>query len=139
MRLRASRRHEQLQSAASALGQGAHADGKKNPSQDFQVRRSVARQGRSLFPSHREYQLPAHGPAFHDASAGHDRAVPAGLVPDAAHRLTAFSRFHVLDFELLSRRAKGASAQNLVAYFPIFAVCHGHGHRHFRPQRTSRD
>ena len=55
MRLGTARRDERLQGAASALGQGPDADREENPSARLSLQRSLARQGRSLLPSHRQH------------------------------------------------------------------------------------
>ena len=107
--VRAARRHERLQSAAGALGQGPDADRQENPAQSFPRRCSVAREGRSFLPSHRQHQLPADGVALHHAAARHDRALLSGLVPDAGDRSAAFPGLHLLDFQLLSGGAKRAA------------------------------
>src|SRR5262245_41505900 len=137
MRLRAARRYERFQSAASALGQRLDANGEKNPSKSFQGRCAVARQGRSFFSSDGKYQLSVNDCALHYASTGDDRALPTRLVSDATDRPAAVSRLHLLDFELLSGGTEGAAAENVVAHISVHAVCDGHGHWHFRAQRAS--
>src|SRR5262249_16299596 len=139
MRVRTSCGHEWLQGAAGTLGQGPHADGEKDPAEGIDIRCAVARQSGSLLPPHREYQLSADGVALDDAPPRDDRALPAGLVSDAAHRLTTFPGVHVLDFQLLSVPPKGNSSQTLVAHFSLPAVCDGHGYRNLRPQCTGSD
>src|SRR5438876_5763399 len=129
MRLGTAGGHERLQSAASTLGQRVDADGQENPSKSVPREGAGVCQSRGVLPSDLEHQLPAHDFAFRDALAGNDRALPAGLVPDAAHRLAALSGIDVLDFELLPGGAKRTAAQNLVAHVSLFAVRDGHRHR----------
>ena len=81
---------------------------------------------------------PADGSAFHHAAARHDRALLSGLVPDAGDRSSAVPRFHLLDFQFLSRGAKRTAPQNLADHISLHALCHGHRHRHQRAQRPSR-
>src|ERR1700704_886179 len=83
VRFRASRGHERLQSPASTLGQGPHADRKENPSKSLEIRRAMARQNRSLLPPYRQYQLPIDDPALHHVAARDDRALLSGLGSDA--------------------------------------------------------
>src|SRR5215469_5996852 len=139
MRLRTAGGHERLQIAASTLGQRVDADSQENPSESVPRECTRAYQSRSVLPSDLQHQLSAHDFAFCDALAGNDRALPAGLVPDAARRLAALSRVDMLDFELLPGGAKRTAAQNLVAHVSVLAICDGHGHRHFRAQRPSGD
>src|SRR5258706_16257934 len=113
---RAPRGHERFQSATSPLGQGPDANRKKNPAASLSFKRALARQSRSLLPSHRKRQLSVDGALLRDASSRDDRALLSRLVSDAAHRPAALSSFHLLDFQLLSRRAKRTSPQNLVAH-----------------------
>src|SRR5579871_2190232 len=137
MRVRASRRHEWLQSPASALGQGPDADRKKNSAEGIQIQRALARQSRSLLPSDRQYQLPADGRLLRHAASCNDRPLLSGLVPDARHRPAALSRVYLLDLELLSRRTKRNSPQNLDAHFPLHAVRHGRRHRYLHTKCAS--
>src|SRR2546422_2495586 len=139
VRFRASRGHERLQGTASALGQGPHADGKKNPPQSLEIGCALARQSRSLLPPYRQHQLPADDSAFHHVAARDDRAFLSGLVPDAGNRPAALPRLHLFHLQLLSRRAKRAAAQNLVAHVSLHALRHGNRHRDFRSQRAGSD
>src|SRR5215472_1249763 len=139
MRLRTAGGHERLQIAASALGQRVDADRQENPSESVPRECAGAYQSRSVLPSDLEHQLSAHDFAFRDALAGNDRALPAGLVPDAACRLAALSGIDMLYFELLPGGAKGTTAENLVAHVSVLAIRDGHGHRHFRAQRPGGD
>src|SRR5215472_18525105 len=139
MRLRTAGGHERLQIAAGALGQRVDADGQEDTSESVPREGYGVCQSRSVLPSDLEHQLPAHDFAFRDALAGNDRALPAGLVPDAAHRLAAFSGIDVLDFELLPGGAKRTAAQNLVAHFSVSAVRGGHRNRYFHALRAGGD
>src|SRR5439155_15003117 len=110
VRFRASRGHEQLQSAASPLGQGLDANRKENPAESLEIRRALARQNRSLLPPNRQHQLPADDPAFHHVAARNDRAFLSGLVSDAGDRPTTLPRLHLFHLQLLSRGTKRASS-----------------------------
>src|SRR5580700_1448058 len=120
--------HEWLQSPASALGKGAHADRKKNPAQGFPRGCAPSRQIRSVLPSHREYFLSLDGSSVYHAASGDDRSLLPGLVPDAGDRSAPIPRFHLLHFQFLSRRAKGIAPEDLAKYVPLLALRDGHGH-----------
>src|SRR6266853_1922951 len=133
MRQRAPRGHERFQSATSPLGQGPDANRNKNPAASLSFERASARQSRSLFPSHREHQLPINGFILRDAASRNDRPLLSRLVSDAADRPAAFPSFHLLHLQLLSSRAKRTSPQNLVAHLFLYALRHGHRYRHLHP------
>src|SRR5260370_7321273 len=98
-----------VQRRGGGVGEGSQATGEKNPAESFKTGSPLARQSRSLLPPDRQYQLPAHGSAFHDASPGDDRALLSRLFPDALHRLASVLGLHLLGLQLLSRRAKRAA------------------------------
>src|SRR5712691_9802731 len=83
LRFRTSRGHERLQGPAGALGQGPHANRKKDPPESFQIECSLARQNRGLLPPYGQHQLPADDIALDPVAARDDRALLSGLVPDA--------------------------------------------------------
>src|SRR5437879_13879084 len=122
MRLGTAGGHERLQSAASTLGQRVDADGQENPSKSVPREGAGVCQSRGVLPSDLAHQLPAHDFAFRDALAGNDRPLPAGMVPDAAHRLAALSGIDVLDFELLPRVATRIAAETLLVHLSLLAV-----------------
>src|SRR5205085_8871546 len=109
MHQRASRGHEWLQSAASALGQGPDANRKEDFAASLSLESSLAHQSRSLLSSHRERELPINGFIFRDAASRDDRSFLSRLAADAAHRFAAVPRFHLLHLQLLSGRAERAS------------------------------
>src|SRR5437660_140649 len=121
------------------MGQGLSANRKKNPPESIEVGCALARQSRGLLPPYRQHQLPAHDCALHHVAARDDRALLSRLDSDVGDRSAAVPRFHVFHLQLLSRRAKRASSQNMAAHVSLHALRHGHGDRHFRAQRASSD
>src|SRR5262249_25069956 len=83
VRFRTASRHERLQGAASALGQGLDADGQENSAESVPVGCAVSCEVRGVFSPDREYFVSIDGAAFDDAAAGDDRALLSGLVSDA--------------------------------------------------------
>src|SRR5260370_1120445 len=86
-----------------------------------------------------EHAVAPHDSGFHRPPPRHDRALLSRLVPDAGDRLAPLPRVHLFHLQLLSRRAKRAAAQNLVAHVSLHALRHGHRDRHFRSQRSGSD
>src|SRR5882762_11565139 len=104
MRFRTTGGYERLQDATGPVGQGPDANRKENSAAGDEVRCALARQGGSVLPSHRQYQLSTDGAALHAVAARHDRAVLSGVDPDAGDRPAAFPGFHLFDFQFLSDR-----------------------------------
>ncbi len=134
MPLRAARRNERLQIAASSLGQGLDANGEKNPSARAAFKRARRRQSRSFFPSHRQHQLSAYGRHVHHLAPRHDRPLLPGLVPGPRNRPASVPGLHLFHIVLLSRRRTRALPQNLEAHLSLSSVCNGRWHRPFCSQ-----
>ena len=90
---RGPHRDDRLQDPAAALGQRPHPDLEENSAPPLPLRRSPAREDRSLVSPHRQPQLPAHGRAVGAADAGHDHPLLSGVVGDALYRLPPLRRF----------------------------------------------
>src|SRR6266851_1291096 len=119
---RAPRGHERFQSATSPLGQGPDANRKKNPAASLSFERALARQSRSLFPSHREHQLPINGFILRDAASRNDRPLLSRLFQMLLIDLPLFlaSTCSISSFYLVAQRElRPKSWQRTFLYLPF--------------------
>jgi len=124
--------HERLQDATGSVGQGLMQTAKKILPRVMKSDAPLALKAEAFFHLTANISYPLMVLALHHAAARHDRAVLSGLGPDAGDRPPAFPRFHLFHFQFLSRGAKRAASQKLVAHFPIHAFRDGHLASEFR-------
>src|SRR3984893_14725333 len=116
-----------VQNAASSMGQGPSADGKKDSSAGVAQQCAVAHQGRSLVSPDGEFELSINGRAFSVAVAGHGDSLLPGLVSDGVYRSAIVSGFHIFHLKLLSGFATRTVSKDLAASIDLSAISHGVG------------
>src|SRR6267143_3559821 len=84
-----------VQNAASSMGQGTSADGKKDSSARVAQQCAVAHQGRSLVSPDGEFGLSINGRAFRVAVTGHGDSLLPGLVSYGVYRSAVVSGLHI--------------------------------------------
>src|SRR3981081_2241747 len=120
-------RDDCVQDAASSMGQGTSADGKKDSSAGVAQQCVVADQSGGLVSPDGEFELSIDGRAFRVAVTGHGDSLLPGLVSDGVYRSAIVSGFHILHLKFLSGFATRTVSQDLAASIDISAISYGFG------------
>src|SRR5216117_695907 len=120
------------------MGEGPHTDRHQIASANHDEQATLENQNRGVLPSDSEHFLSADDRAFVPASAGNDREIQSGLVPDALYRSAALARIDGIGFNVLSHCAKGALS-GLASAAEVLAVSDVCRNRSFREQLQSRN
>src|SRR4030095_4025614 len=108
MSRRASRRNEFFQEPTGSLGERSDADRYQAPSANISEPAAMADQTGGFFSSHGKHLIPVDDRTVNLASAGDDREIQPGLVPDAVHRSPALACIDCFGFNVLPHLTEGA-------------------------------